>query len=664
MDNKGFIMPMIIILFGACTLILLSVMQYVVTVANFSNDVIFRQVALSAAKSALDYGKEEFDGRQDFDEIVDPALDDTNSNSIADKLEEKEMFTNSKYRVTYQVTIIENSTSDDGRSKIAKGIGKVYLPSTSTVPRYTRVINGEIVRSQIVAHDPSDFSPLAWYDASCNASIIIKGGHYPNTDPDCQFDTLLKDGTDSAAGNPISMKEETTTGTYCGGEPETASPPSDQMLSMSTGGECGDTAQLVGMIFNLGSKLPKGAAIEQAYIQFGTGAKSMGGIDLKIQGVAADNVPKFTKSGNYQLSGAARTTSFSSWSPPVWASVNQSGIPQRTVNIKDVIQEIIDRPGWTPSTDGTSGNIGIIIERTGGTGARHALNAPITLNITYSGYVGAINDGDSVKVWRDRSGNGHHMMALSESARPTKSSISLSDTSLKLHGRPMVVFSPTASGMKTNVPGSSGRNGNSYTAIAAMRMKNGTEKTYGRGAMVSMYGAGNTNWTTYAPLWRHPDPIHSWDVSSGLNSNHLCNATLHYPSGTTEYNYEKVCVWHDLDNSIRHWGTYSSREGVIERDQTLRINGKNPGYGQSHYFSEIKLQAPYTIALGAHARELNPYSDIEIAEIILYDRSLTCPQIESVEKYLVDKWGMDEAGLPPETIYKSQGCPENNIPAY
>lgn len=666
-NQRGFMMPMLIVLFGASTMILLAIMQYVTTVTTFTNDVIYRQVALSSARSALDYGKEQFDGNQNFDSLVNPANDDNNNNNIVDTLEEKTLLTNSKYRVTYQIEIIPNSTSPDGRSKKVKGIGKVYLPPSSKQAKFTRIINGEIVRSQIVAHDPSDFSPLAWYDASCNAINIDDGVTIPNPDTDCANDTVLTSGASSATGNPISIREELPSGAHCGGEPNAGSA-SDMIISFSKNSECGLQQQNVGLVFNFKNTLPKGAVITHAFFQFTSAAKDSSNADFIIYGIDANNTPSFTNGGNGQLSTAPltngdhdtnnSTNGFVNWSPGPWTGANQSGKHQRTDNLKDLVQEIINRPGWQPSADGTTGNIGFIVKYNDGPGARRAKRAPLTLNITYQGHAAAATN-DRVTVWRDRSGNGHHMTAISDAARPTKSTIAMNSTGLMLHGKPMVSFT-TTSGMSTSVPVTSERNSNAYTAIALMRIRNGTEQNTGHGAIASFWGGGMTNNERLAPFWRHPVPIHSWDTNPSTgqvytDSNYICIA---------RNTVEKICKWDSLNGANAFWKKYSSRESILERNALFRVNGAGSVYGQSQQVANVRLQAPYTIALGADAQYLTPRSEVEIAEIILYDRAITCPQIESVEEYLAQKWGTSELGVPSQTLYDSQGCAENNIPAY
>ncbi|UCG63843.1 MAG: metallophosphoesterase, partial [Deltaproteobacteria bacterium] len=121
--------------------------------------------------------------------------------------------------------------------------------------------------------------------------------------------------------------------------------------------------QTVGMRFN-GLDIPPGATISNAYIQFQVDETAPSDpTDLTIQAEAIDDAPTFTNTvGN--ISSRATTTASVYWSPVPWTTVGEAGPDQQTPNIAAVIQEIVDRPGWS------SGNSLVIIIT--GTGERVA----------------------------------------------------------------------------------------------------------------------------------------------------------------------------------------------------------------------------------------------------------------------------------------------------
>jgi hypothetical protein len=108
----------------------------------------------------------------------------------------------------------------------------------------------------------------------------------------------------------------------------------------------GNTQQIVGTRFT-GLQIPAGAAITNAYIQFRTDEVSTDVANLTIRAEAADNTPTYQAvSGN--VAARATTAQSVSWTPPAWNTVNEAGTAQRTPNIANLVQAVVDRPGWSP----------------------------------------------------------------------------------------------------------------------------------------------------------------------------------------------------------------------------------------------------------------------------------------------------------------------------
>ena len=104
--------------------------------------------------------------------------------------------------------------------------------------------------------------------------------------------------------------------------------------------------QIIGLRFpNIG--LPRNAVIVTARVQFTTGAAPANGItNLTIRGQAADDAPIFTTAtGN--ISSRSHTTATVLWIPPAWNTTGESSGAQTTPDLGAVIQEIVNRPGWS-----------------------------------------------------------------------------------------------------------------------------------------------------------------------------------------------------------------------------------------------------------------------------------------------------------------------------
>jgi VCBS repeat-containing protein len=137
--------------------------------------------------------------------------------------------------------------------------------------------------------------------------------------------------------------------------------------------------QKVGMRFN-GINIPQGTTITNAYIQFTVDESQSESTALTIQGQNADQAAAFTSATN-NVSSRARTVAAVSWSPNPWTVIGAAGPDQQTPNIASVIQEIVNRPGWS------SGNsLAIIITGTGHRTARAYDYSPAQAPLLYVEY--------------------------------------------------------------------------------------------------------------------------------------------------------------------------------------------------------------------------------------------------------------------------------------
>jgi hypothetical protein len=120
--------------------------------------------------------------------------------------------------------------------------------------------------------------------------------------------------------------------------------------------------QKVGLRFT-GLKIPKGANIINAYIQFTVDEASSGSTSLNIYAENSDNAATFRSSSN-NITNRKKTVASVKWSPYAWSTVGDAGADQRTPNLKSIVQEVVNRAGWTVSS-----NLAVLID---GSGARIA----------------------------------------------------------------------------------------------------------------------------------------------------------------------------------------------------------------------------------------------------------------------------------------------------
>ena len=104
--------------------------------------------------------------------------------------------------------------------------------------------------------------------------------------------------------------------------------------------------QIIGIRFQ-GVNIPNGATVENAYIQFTADESTSEATTLTIEGQAADNPGTFTSS-NYNISSRSTTTASVSWSSiPAWNTIGESGPNQQTTDLTAIVQEIVNRGGWS-----------------------------------------------------------------------------------------------------------------------------------------------------------------------------------------------------------------------------------------------------------------------------------------------------------------------------
>jgi len=104
----------------------------------------------------------------------------------------------------------------------------------------------------------------------------------------------------------------------------------------------GSAEQVVGLRFT-GVEVPQGATINAAWIQFQVDESSADAASLLIRAHDADDGTAFkTTSGD--LSTRAKTAAQVPWAPGSWLT---PGLTQETPDLSPVLQEIVDRGGWS-----------------------------------------------------------------------------------------------------------------------------------------------------------------------------------------------------------------------------------------------------------------------------------------------------------------------------
>ncbi|HZN38532.1 MAG TPA: hypothetical protein VFD82_06990 [Planctomycetota bacterium] len=157
----------------------------------------------------------------------------------------------------------------------------------------------------------------------------------------------------------------------------------------------GTATQVVGLRFqNL--TIPAGAVITSAYVQFTTDEATSTATQLTIAGQASDNAATFVSTAS-NISSRPRTTATVAWAPVPWTTANEAGPNQRTPNLASIVQQIVNRPGWS------SGNAMVFVIT--GTGCRiasaHDGSAALAARLTVNHQSGPVNQPPVVNAGPD-----------------------------------------------------------------------------------------------------------------------------------------------------------------------------------------------------------------------------------------------------------------------
>ncbi|CAA6819329.1 MAG: Chitinase (EC [uncultured Thiotrichaceae bacterium] len=102
--------------------------------------------------------------------------------------------------------------------------------------------------------------------------------------------------------------------------------------------------QMIGVRFNEVA-LPVGAIITNAYLQFKTDETDSEDTNLIIYGDSNVNPAAFTET-NGDISDRILTAASSDWAPAPWSTIGEQDVDQRSSDISNIIQELVNQPGW------------------------------------------------------------------------------------------------------------------------------------------------------------------------------------------------------------------------------------------------------------------------------------------------------------------------------
>lgn len=623
--EDGFAMPMVIFM-----IVIMSIVAYAALVqANISLNLAYKQAYLQmarmASKAAIDYAQESFDQASCGNYTGTPETD---------------LVSNGNYRVTFRSEVV--STSADGYEKVINGTGSVYLPRQSDTARYVIDVRSEVVRTYALCKTPDNFDPVVWLDAS-DEPTLKKSGTVTTTNNNSSAGSVL----DLLLPHPT-VEEKVTDGTqgllsWLSNDLEMHTCDSlEYALIMCITNS--SKYLYTGLVFQ-NINVPKDSIITSATISLAGATPSGNGGSLthRLRGIyetsTDPHMDLFTSLASNQV--RSRVTN-SSLRTTATVDVTTNNFPPGNsvqFDVKSIVQEMVNNPNWNPTGSGNGGRIGFAVERVSGNGERKALKNGVSISVSYSSTVvsQALN-GDNLSEWSDKSADANHARFVLGNA-PTR-------VDGQIDGKPVIRFN---NGVLASTLAST-LTGREFTVFAVVKPNFSTSSDFGRLATGMLDTAtddtlGNTG---IIPLLRNGS-------SSGIRSVY---------SGNTGGSYATT----DACGSICSGQPYLMVSNFeIANDDTITaiLKGNGAQTAINTGFTPSAATPPYTYSInqlyfggrrtGAMPGTATDFFNGDYAEVVVYDKTLACRDIEALEEYFRNKWA-----LAPSQYVST--CPVSTVP--
>ena len=501
---------------------------------------------------------------------------------------ERDLHTTDRYRSTIEIEVLYDQGSS---AKRIRAIGRVYVfdPNNGTAD-FTREIQASIIRNGAVAGNPADYEPVLWLDAGAANTLFASTSGSPGSE--------VVDGL-YGSGNADIVEER---GSDAGRNPGQLRYNADLEFSY---GNYNHGHQNVGLRFR-DVNVDQGETIDSAYIQFTVDeTKQAGDVELLVTGVASDNAPNW--SGYWAVTNATKTTASVTWQPADWNNVGEAGTDER-VDITPIVQELLNRPGWS-----NGNSMAFSIDYVSGSGIRTAeagssSNPAPQLQINWTGSGGggggaAVNDGDPVGQWLDTSADTNDAtLAYGVDGELKKAQINGQDA-VRFADNTILraALSPTISG-------------NGITAFAVMQPASSS--------------ASNSRFVT----------AQNTAQTNDYGTQDSAILFLRYGTGSTLAHYYNNTYGPTLSGAVDDtWSVYSSRITQLYSERLLEDGVDNISdliTTVNYDLDEIFIGGSRSATSGVNQ------SSFDLAELIVYDDTLVCSEMQSVENYLGLKYNI------------------------
>jgi hypothetical protein len=394
----------------------------------------------------------------------------------------------------------------------------------------------------------------------------------------------------------------------------------------------------IGMIYS-GVTVPKNATITSASITLActTPAGTSGSLTHQVYGLyktATNPHPDaFTSSGSNQLRTPLATASLHTAASTTYSTNNCSPGNNTVVDVTSVAQEVVNNANWNPAT----GRMGFAFQRTAGSGSRHLLKAGNQLSISYStSTVAQAANTESIGQWDDLSGNGNNAIFAFGNAPTRQDNQINAKTVVRFNGGAMLSSLVSALSGKREM-----------TVFAVMKTNYGTSNSDGR-AITGMSSSGTndtTSGTSIIPLLRSGTNSGFSSLYSGSATTYRTNFTCGATCASTAYLYDTVFTINDSDSID---ATLKGNGVPVATKNNMSPSGSPYTFGLNQFYFGGRRN-------GAMPGTGADYLNGDYAELVVYDKVLTCRQIEALEEYFRAKWAISASQY-------STTCPADLVP--
>lgn len=634
-NQRAFALPSVILI----TMIMSLVAYAALIQANNNLNLAFKQayiqMARVASKSAIDYAQEQFDN---------------GTCGTYDGSAEQDIITTDRYRVTMKADVLE--TSADGYEKIVQGTGSVYLPRTAGTAKYVFDIRSEIVRTYALCKTPDNFAPLVWLDAA--DTDTLKKTSTPTTT------------TTSTTGGAIldlffpndTIEEKVTDGSqgilsWLSNDIEMHTCDSLEYTILACNGSQSNRDLYTGIVFQ-DVNLPAGAAITSATLQFrgatpsGTGGAVTHRTFGLFESATNPHLDLFQPFGTNQVKSRITNSALRTSASTNYTSNNFP--PGNTVNfdVTSIVQEMVSKPNWSSSSH--DGRIGFGIQRASGNGSRKACKGNPglgfcagkgpTLSVTFTNTAAVSNaaNGEGVNEWQDKSGNGNH-------ARSTYGNLPTRRDN-QINNETVVRFNNGA--MLSNLTAAVDEE-REMTVMAVLRADLSASASDARfiTGMSSTHSNDTDGSNSIIPLLRNGSTSGFSSVYASLTAGNRTDYVCGGACEDTPFIVTSLFQAQDATNTIAQL----KGNGSLGTEKT-DINPSTASPPYTYSINQLYLGGRRT---GAMPGSGSSYFNGDIAEVAIYDKALTCREIESLEEYFRAKWNI--LANPVATT-----CPASLIP--